>query len=254
MPAWPPSRRILAAGSITLAALAALIVPAVASASVVSSGLGPFETAFESQQSTADAALFFGGAFNVAGTLPALEAGNRGAPYLMATQTSALAAPFIWASGKEVLPVGGFTGTIPEPSLPALKNMIEMSDVHTFLQSPTTADPRLASIARNCLKVTKRSGPAPVLPIGVYYCGPFIFLKSLPAGDTPRVPPETQTANPDTAPACPVAGGQGWGTSPGAGSREGAAPATGGRRASGRRRPRHEAGRSASRSRPGPAS
>lgn len=41
----------------------------------------------------------------------------------MATQASALAAPFIWASGKEVLPVGGFTGTIPEPSLPALKNL-----------------------------------------------------------------------------------------------------------------------------------
>lgn len=50
--AWRPSQRILAAGSITLAALAALIVPAVASASVVSSGLGPFETPFESQQST----------------------------------------------------------------------------------------------------------------------------------------------------------------------------------------------------------
>ncbi|MGC1285608.1 MAG: hypothetical protein WA895_21915 [Streptosporangiaceae bacterium] len=79
----------------------------------------------------------------------------------MATQTSGLAAPFIWASGKEVLPVGGFTGTIPEPSLPALKNLIELNDVHTFLQSPTTADPRLVWVARNCLKVTKRSGPAP---------------------------------------------------------------------------------------------
>jgi 4-amino-4-deoxy-L-arabinose transferase-like glycosyltransferase len=177
--AWRPSRRILAAGSITLAALAALSVPAIASASVVSSGLGPFETPFESQQSTIDSTLFFGAAFSVTRTLPALEAGNRGAPYLMATQTSALAAPFIWASGKEVLPVGGFTGTIPEPSLSALKNLIELSDVHTFLQSPTTTDPRLVWIARNCLKVTKRSGPAPVLPIGVYYCGPFVFLKSL---------------------------------------------------------------------------
>jgi hypothetical protein len=156
----------------------ALIVPAVAAASVVSSGLGPFETPFESRQATADATAFFGAAFSVTGTLPALEAGNRGAPYLMATQTSALAAPFIWASGREVLPVGGFTGTIPEPSLAALKNMIEIGDVHTFLQSPTATDPRLAWVARNCLTVTKRSGPAPVLPIGVYYCGPFVFLKS----------------------------------------------------------------------------
>lgn len=54
-----------------------------------------------------------------------------------------------------------------------------MSDVHTFLQSPTTTDPRLAWIARNCLKIRKRSGPAPVLPIGIYYCGPFVFLKDL---------------------------------------------------------------------------
>ena len=35
---------------------------------------------------------------------------------LMATQTSAVAAPFIYDSGREVLPIGGFTGTIPEPS------------------------------------------------------------------------------------------------------------------------------------------
>jgi 4-amino-4-deoxy-L-arabinose transferase-like glycosyltransferase len=174
-----PASRMLAAGSITLATLAVLAVPAVASASVVSSGLGPFETPFEPQQATAGATAFFGAPFSVAGTLPALEAGNRGAPYLMATQTSALAAPFIWASGREVLPVGGFTGTIPEPSLAALKNMIEIGDVHTFLQSPTATDPRLAWVARNCLTVTKRPGSAPVLPIGVYYCGPFVFLKSL---------------------------------------------------------------------------
>lgn len=57
--------------------------------------------------------------------------------------------------------------------------MIEMSDVHTFLLSPATTDPGLVWIARNCLEVTKRSGPAPVLPIGVYYCGPFVVLKSL---------------------------------------------------------------------------
>ena len=168
------------AGTVTMDKLpGAFWVPAVASASVVSSGLGPFETPFEPQQATTASTLFFGAGFSVARTLPALEAGNRGAPSLMATQTSALAAPFIWASGREVLPIGGFTGTIPEPSLPALKNLIGLGDVHTFLQSPAATDPRLVWIAGNCLAVTKRSGPAPVLPIGVYYCGPFVFLKSL---------------------------------------------------------------------------
>jgi hypothetical protein len=57
--------------------------------------------------------------------------------------------------------------------------MIEIGDVHTFLQSPTATDTRLAWAARNCLKITKRSGPAPVLPVSDCYCGPFVFPKSL---------------------------------------------------------------------------
>jgi 4-amino-4-deoxy-L-arabinose transferase-like glycosyltransferase len=167
---WRPLRQIVTPVSITLSVLAILIVPATAAASVVSSGLGPFETPFEPQIVTTDATAFFGAGFQVAQVVPALEAGNRGIPDLMATQTSALAAPFIWATGQEVIPIGGFTGTIPEPTLAALQSMIQMNDVRTFIQSPTTTDPRLAWIARHCIKITKTSGPAPVLPISIYYC------------------------------------------------------------------------------------
>jgi 4-amino-4-deoxy-L-arabinose transferase-like glycosyltransferase len=167
---WWPGRHFLTVASITLAALAALLVPTVASASVVSSGLGPFETPFEPQSATASATRFFGAGFQVAPVVPALEAGNQGILYLMATQTSALAAPFIWATGREVLPIGGFTGTIPAPTLSALQSMIQMNEVRTFIQSPTTTDPRLAWIARHCIKVSNTSGPAAGLPISVYYC------------------------------------------------------------------------------------
>jgi hypothetical protein len=167
---WRPLRQIVTPVSITLSVLAILIVPATAAASVVSSGLGPFETPFEPQTVTTDATAFFGAGFQVAQVVPALEAGNRGIPDLMATQTSALAAPFIWATGQEVIPIGGFTGTIPEPTLAALQSMIQMNDARTFIQSPTTTDPRLAWIARHCIKITKTSGPAPVLPISTYYC------------------------------------------------------------------------------------
>ena len=55
--------------------------------------------------------------------------------------------------------------------------MIETNDVRTFIQSPTTTDPRLAWVARHCIKVKKASGPATVLPVSVYYCPGFIFLK-----------------------------------------------------------------------------
>ena len=42
---------------------------------------------------------------------------RNGAPDLMATQTSVLAASLIFATGQEVLPIGGYTGTIPDPSM-----------------------------------------------------------------------------------------------------------------------------------------
>jgi 4-amino-4-deoxy-L-arabinose transferase-like glycosyltransferase len=174
---WPNLRL----ASITLSGLAVLAVPLVASVSVVTSGLGPFETPFESQRTTAEATAFFGAAFQAAQILPGLEAANRGTPFLMATQTAVLAAPFIYASGREVLPIGGFTGTIPEPTLADLKFQIEINDVHLFVQAPRTNDPRLMWIARHCLKVTQRTGPPAILPLSVYYCPSLIFLpKSFP--------------------------------------------------------------------------
>ena len=174
---WPNLRL----ASITLSGLAVLAVPLVASVSVVTSGLGPFETPFESQRTTAEATAFFGAGFQAAQILPGLEAANRGTPFLMATQTAVLASPFIYASGREVLPIGGFTGTIPEPTLADLKFQIEINDVHLFVQAPRTNDPRLIWIARHCLKVTKRTGPPAILPLSVYYCPSLIFLpKSFP--------------------------------------------------------------------------
>jgi 4-amino-4-deoxy-L-arabinose transferase-like glycosyltransferase len=174
---WLGSRRRAAPGAaLALSALAMLAVPAVASASVVLSRLGPFDTPFESRATTTAITRFFGGAFEAGQALPGLEAASRGVPYLMATQTSVLAAPFIYFSGREVVPIGGFTGTIPEPSLASLKYMIELNQVHIFVQAPVTSDPRLTWIARHCFPVTKTTGPKPVLPVSVYYCPSFMFL------------------------------------------------------------------------------
>jgi 4-amino-4-deoxy-L-arabinose transferase-like glycosyltransferase len=161
----------LAALALALAAVATLIVPAVASAAVVQSGLGPFETPFESARETADITAFLSAGFEVKGSLVTLESANAAFPYLMATQTAVLAAPFIWASGREVVPIGGFTGTIPEPTLATLQNLIRTGFVATFLQSPTTTDPRLTWIARHCLNVTRRaSAQRTVLPLAVFVC------------------------------------------------------------------------------------
>jgi 4-amino-4-deoxy-L-arabinose transferase-like glycosyltransferase len=169
--AWHRHAVPLAAAALTLAAAGSLIVPATASAAVVQSGLGPFQTPFESARQTADITAFLSAGFEVQGSLATLEKANAAFPYLMATQTAVLAAPFIWASGREVVPIGGFTGTIPEPTLATLQDLIRTGFVATFLQSPTTTDPRLTWIARHCLNVTRRAtGQHAVLPLAVYVC------------------------------------------------------------------------------------
>jgi len=169
--AWRRRTVALAAVALTLAAAGTLIVPVAASVAVVQSGLGPFQTPFESARQTADVTALQAAGFQVKGSLATLEKANAAFPYLMATQTAVLAAPFIWASGREVLPIGGFTGTIPEPTLAALQNLIRTGFVATFVQSPTTTDPRLIWIASHCMNVIPRAaGQHAVLPLAVYVC------------------------------------------------------------------------------------
>ncbi len=172
---WRRRAAALAMTAMTLAAACALIIPAAASAAVVRSGLGPFETPFEPVRETAHITAFLSAGFEIKQSLAALEKANAALPYLMATQTAVLAAPFIYASGKEVVPIGGFTGTIPEPTLATLQGLIRTGFVVTFLQSPTTTDPRLIWIARHCMNFTNRAGAKhAVLPLAVYVCLPYV--------------------------------------------------------------------------------
>jgi 4-amino-4-deoxy-L-arabinose transferase-like glycosyltransferase len=169
---WRGRAAAPAAFALAGAAAAVLLIPAVASASVVTSGLGPFQTPFEPARETADITAFLSAGFDIHPALIALEKANVYDPDLMATQTAALAAPFIWASGREVLPIGGFTGTIPEPTGPALQHLVRTGIVSTFLQSPTTSDPRLTWIARNCLHVKAQHAATAVPAFAVYFCLP----------------------------------------------------------------------------------
>jgi len=54
---------------------------------------------------------------------------------------------------------------------PALQNLIRTGFVATFVQSPTTTDPRLTWIARHCMNVIPRAaGQHAVPPLAVYVC------------------------------------------------------------------------------------
>jgi 4-amino-4-deoxy-L-arabinose transferase-like glycosyltransferase len=173
--AWRRGSAALGVAGLAVAVAGTLIVPAVASAAVVRTGQGPFQTPFESARATAGITAFQSAGFDIGASLAALEKGNARLPYLAATQTAALAAPFIYASGKEVVPIGGFTGAIPAPTLATLQRLIRTLYVVTFLQSPTTTDPRLVWVARHCLNYSKKASTTrATLPLAVYVCLPYL--------------------------------------------------------------------------------
>ena len=121
--------------ALAVAFTAMLLVPATASVSVAAGSLGPFDTPFESQAVNRSTRAFLDTIKPAKVLVPTLEKAQFGAPYLMAAQTSALAAPFIYVSGREVLPIGGYTGTIPAPTLAQLQAMIDERKI-----SPRPAD------------------------------------------------------------------------------------------------------------------
>ena len=99
-----------------------------------------------------------------AAAVAAFEQFGQGVRYPLATYTSLLAAPLIYATGQEVLPIGGFQGTNPSPTLSHLQRLIAQGQLHLIL-GPTDADPRMRWAAAHCRHV------APVAGLPVLYCG-----------------------------------------------------------------------------------
>jgi 4-amino-4-deoxy-L-arabinose transferase-like glycosyltransferase len=162
---WAGHSMAMAGLPVALAAI--LLVPATASVSIAAGALGPFDTPFESQAANRSTRTFLDTIEPAKGLVLTLEQGQFGAPYLMATQTSALAAAFIYVSGREVLPIGGYTGTIPVPTLAQLQSMIQERKFHLVLQTRTASDPRLVWIAKNC-RIVPNSAKEQFV---AYFCG-----------------------------------------------------------------------------------
>ena len=152
----------LAAGLVAMSA-----APAVASADLVLRHQGAFDTPFEpAREATAIDALFLRTPAQVALTIPRLRGAQFGAPYLLAAQTSALASVFIDDSGLEALPIGGFTGTIPSPTLAQLQAGIDAGQFHLVL-AYNRDDPRLRWIAAHCRNLGRTTAK-----LHIYFCLP----------------------------------------------------------------------------------
>jgi 4-amino-4-deoxy-L-arabinose transferase-like glycosyltransferase len=154
---------------VAFALACALVLPGVASALMVVRGLGPFAAPYEPSSASVSRA----GAAR-ARTLDEQVVEELSSTYetptAMAVDSSILAAPYILATGREILPIGGFQGGIPSPSLAQLRRYIDSGQVRAFLVPRVSDDPRIVWIHAHC-------APPPASPSGghgptaLYDCG-----------------------------------------------------------------------------------
>jgi 4-amino-4-deoxy-L-arabinose transferase-like glycosyltransferase len=162
-------------GHLTMAAFAGaavLLLPAAASVSCVIGGLGPFDTPFESSKTAHNnqALAALGPAF--ARAARALELQTLPGDALFGTDTSGLAQNYILYSGLEVLPIGGYLGNVPAPTLATLQADISRGYVRIFVLpvSPPGPDPRVRWIESHCARQPSPPRRRPV-PYATFVCG-----------------------------------------------------------------------------------
>ena len=154
------------AAALAAGLVAVVLAPAVASAALVTRDEGAFDTPFESASQRAGVdALFLQTPARVKLLIPRLEAVQNGAPYLLATQTAAIASVFIYASGLEALPIGGFDGTTPSPTLAQLRADVSAGKFRLVLAG-ASSDPRIQWIAAHCMLVGSATST-----LHNYFCG-----------------------------------------------------------------------------------
>jgi 4-amino-4-deoxy-L-arabinose transferase-like glycosyltransferase len=68
-----------------------------------------------------------------------VSAHRDGASYLMAVSSWEEASPYILTTGQEVMPMGGFSGTVPSPALAAVQHLVRTGQLRFFLISGTVA-------------------------------------------------------------------------------------------------------------------
>jgi 4-amino-4-deoxy-L-arabinose transferase-like glycosyltransferase len=94
-------------------------------------GLGGFSTGNVGP----GAGLAFGSNSGTADLLKYLKEHRGGAKYLMATFGTMAAAPYITASGENIVPIGGFDGSDPSPTLRTVKSWIASGQLKYLLVS-----------------------------------------------------------------------------------------------------------------------
>ncbi len=153
-PAWA------AGAGVTLSAAALFLGSAWASGTVVAAGLGPFDSPY--QPAALTAREHAGGARSAAVAADLERAAARVAPSVsvITNETSPGSSVPILDTGHEFLPVGGFTGKVPSPTLAQFVGYVRAGRVTLVLAavSPPTRNPDMLWATGHCPPVHYR-GP-----------------------------------------------------------------------------------------------
>jgi 4-amino-4-deoxy-L-arabinose transferase-like glycosyltransferase len=159
--------------AVAFAAAAVLLLPAAASVSSVIRGLGPFDTPFESSKTAHNSHLLAAAAPIITRAVQRLELQTPPGDALFGADTSGLAQSYILYSGREVLPIGGYLGNVPAPTLATLQADVRRGYVRGFVLpvSPTGPDPRVRWLESHCTRQPPPPHRRPV-PYANFFCGP----------------------------------------------------------------------------------
>jgi 4-amino-4-deoxy-L-arabinose transferase-like glycosyltransferase len=161
--------RTPSSGVVALVIACALLLPGVAATLMVVRGLGPFAAPYEPSSATISRAEAKRTRLldeRVVEELSSIYA----TPMPMATDSSILAAPYILATGREILPIGGFQGGIPAPTLAQLRRYIDSGQVRAMLIPRASSDPRIVWIRAHCNAPTESASGSDGDPTALYDC------------------------------------------------------------------------------------
>jgi 4-amino-4-deoxy-L-arabinose transferase-like glycosyltransferase len=193
LPAAGKARQLTA---IAFAGAAMLLLPAAASVSSVIRGLGPFDSPFESSKTAHNNQALAAAGPALTAAVQRLELETPPGDALFGTDTSGLAMNDILYSGIEVLPIGGYLGNVPAPTLATLQADISRGYVRVFVLpvAPPGADPRVRWIESQCTRQPPPPHRRPV-PYAQFFCG-FAAAQSAAAAQPAPTAKPAPTAQP----------------------------------------------------------
>jgi hypothetical protein len=157
-----------------LAVVAMLMGTAWASGVVVSQGLGSFNSPYE-PASLNQETLTSVADFNVDIPLLARFVGAvHSSTAADVLETSQSAGFDILATGREFLPVGGFTGVVPAPTVSQFERFVAQGRIGraTVTTQPLTRSPVLLWVMHHCRRLASFEEPVPPHTNTVYQCTP----------------------------------------------------------------------------------